>query len=83
MAVRTAKATAEAEWKVMLAEHEQSIEEWKVECERLREAGTWVKDPPKNLKQPRKPQVHADDLDEGPSGSREPDEPIDSDSDNE
>ena len=33
---KAAQAALEAEWKVMVADHEKNVAEWRVQCKRLR-----------------------------------------------
>jgi hypothetical protein len=69
-AQRAVKASLEAEWKETKAKHQQAVEAWKLECDRLRKDGVLVKNLPAKPKCPRKPKPAQD----GPSTQPEPPE---------
>jgi hypothetical protein len=67
---KAARAALEAEWKVMVANHEKDVAEWKVQCERLRAENMRARDLPKKPARPKKPKLPSRDPNEqaGPSG---------------
>ena len=71
-ALRTAKAAAEAEWKETKAKHQQALDIWKLDCERLQREKVLVKDLPPKPKCPWKPKPVSDELDVQPGPSEEP-----------
>jgi len=62
---KAAKAALEAEWKDIVKQHDQAVQEWNVECDRLRAEGVRVRELPKKPKRPLKPKLpveeHGDD----------------------
>ena len=50
-----ARAEADAQWEKIKADHEKALEEWKLECDRLKAEGARVKDLPKKPKRALKP----------------------------
>ena len=55
------RAELEAQWEKIKADHEKALEEWKVECARLKAEGAQVKDLPKKPKRAlkHKPTIQA------------------------
>jgi hypothetical protein len=81
---KAARAALEAGWKAMVANHEKAVEEWKVQCEKLRAENVRAKDLPKKPARPKKPKLPSRDLNEraGPCGqAQEPSESSSSDED--
>ena len=54
---KAAKAALEAEWKDIVRKHEQAVQEWNVECDKLRAEGMRVRELPKKPKRPLKPKL--------------------------
>ena len=61
---RAARDACNDKWKLIKIRHDNTALTWKLECERLKSAGTQPKDLPAKLKRPPKPKpVVEDDLD--------------------
>ena len=52
-----AKQALEEEWKVLLADYEQAVTTWKVDCDHQKAGGVCVKSLPKKLTRPRNSQM--------------------------
>ena len=61
------KEALEAEWKRMLGDHQEAIEAWKAECDRLKAQNVRAKDLPAKPKCPLKPKPVVEDV----GGSRD------------
>jgi hypothetical protein len=66
-AKKAAKEALEAEWKRMLGDHQEAIEAWKAECDRLRAQNVHAKDLPAKQKCPLKLKPAVEDV----GGSRD------------
>ena len=64
---KAAKEALEAEWKRMLGDHQEAIEAWKAECDRIKAQNVRAKDLPKKPKHPLKPKPAVEDV----GGSRD------------
>ena len=65
---KAAKAALEEQWKDIVRKHNEALEEWMAECNKLQAEGLRAKDLPKKPKCPRKPKLPVEehrDEDEG------------------
>ena len=66
-----ARADADAQWEKIKADHEKALEEWRLECDRLKAEGARVKDLPKKPKRALKPKPAVRSAAVSPEGEEE------------